>query len=322
MSRKFRVAIILINFNSSSHTIHCVESINKLTSNEIRYQIVVVDNNSAPTDFKNLDLIRNTKNLKIIRSRINTGFSTGCMIGVQNSDADYYFFLNNDCILLNDCVSILTKFMDENQQASICSPQLFSQNGTAITSFNYRPDFLSKLLGNYIFKITRKSSYFSRKTVPQVPIRVEVLSGAQLFARATDFEELGGFDTTLFLYCEEEDLAIRAYKNGKQLWLVPDAHNSHIGGASTKPSIEITHEFLISFFYIYEKHYGKTKTILLRFIYILRYLRKSFKDPKKFGLAWSILKGCHMKHSLRHRQKISYTHFDAESCKSIFDNLS
>jgi len=305
MSRKFKVAVILINYNSSSHTINCLKSIYELTPSKLSFQTIVVDNNSEPDDFNQLLKHNEFPNLEIIRSKINTGFATGCMQGVQYAEADYYFFLNNDCIIINDCLSILTEFMDGTPSATICSPQLHNADGKPTSSFNYRPDLLSKILGNYVFKFSRGPAYVHRKKVPIKPVQVEVLSGSQLFVRAVDFESIGGFDTTLFLYCEEEDLAYRAYKAGMQLWLIPDAKNSHIGGASTKPSLAIRKEFLISFFYFYEKHYGKAKTIALRLIYALRYSRKSLRDLNNLRLVWFILSGSHMKFSLRHQQRIS-----------------
>lgn len=305
MIRKYKVAVILINYNSSKYTINCIRSIYQQTSKNLPFQVIVIDNNSEAADYQNLDSVREYSDLKIIRSRINTGFATGCMTGVQHSNAEYYFFLNNDCILMNDCLSILTKFMDDQPLASICSPQLFNETHQPTSCFNYRPDLLSKILGNSIFRLTRGRSFVSRKSIPKQPIQVEVLSGSQLFARATDFETIGGFDTTLFLYCEEEDLAFRAHQLGMQMWLVPAANNSHIGGASTTPSIAINREFLISFFYFYEKHYGKIKTIILRLIYALKYLKKSIKSPSKISLVLFILLGSHMKYSLRQQQKIA-----------------
>jgi len=305
MSREFKVAVVLVNYNSSQHTINCVESIYKNTSLKIPFEIIIVDNNSQAEDYKKLHTIKKLKNLKIIRNKINTGFASGCMHGVQHADADYYFFLNNDCILMNDCITILTRFLETHESASICSPQLYNDQKQPTTSFDYRPDLSSKILGKYYFKISRGPKFISRKIIPKEPVQVEVLSGSQLFVRAIDFESLGGFDTTLFLYCEEEDLAYRAHKADMELWLVPEAKNSHIGGASTPQINAINQEFLISFFYFYEKHYGKFKTIVLRIIYAARYLRKSFKDPKKINLFWFILNGSHMKYSLRHVQKIN-----------------
>lgn len=304
MKRKYQVAVILINYDSSSFTLKCVESIYK-TSVKKKFQLIVVDNNSAIEDYKNIaDLDRIYENLKIIKSRVNTGFSGGCMLGVQNSDADYYFFLNNDCVLLNDCIGILTDFLDTHPSVALCSPQLYNNKLERVISFDYRPEILSKILGNYYFKFTRRDSFLSRRLIINKPTEVEVLSGSQLFVRAADFERIGGFDTILFLYCEEEDLALRLWKIGCKIFLVPEAQNIHIGGASTLRNIAIEKEFLISFFYFYDKHYGKTKTYFIRLLYSIKYLRRAIRNKNNLSLVGFILFGARIKDSLRHKQLI------------------
>ena len=50
----FDIAAILINYNSSNFTISCVESILEKTSNEIKLQLVIIDNNSNETDYLSL----------------------------------------------------------------------------------------------------------------------------------------------------------------------------------------------------------------------------------------------------------------------------
>jgi len=318
MNRKYRVAVILVNFNSSQFTIDCIHSIYKTTAKQIEFETIVVDNNSETQSYEQLKSLKHHPNFQLIRSRINTGFSTACMLGVQHANADYYFFLNNDCILLNDCLGILTRFLDLNPKAALCSPLIYNTEGEAVTSFSYRPDILSKVLGNVVFRFTRRDSYVSRKHAPLAPVQVEVLRGSQLFVRAIEFERIGGFDTTLFLYCEEEDLSIRFWRAKQQIWLVPQARNSHVGGASTVQGLAINREFLISFFYLYRKHYGQLKTSLLKVIYALRYLRKSFRAPSKLSLVWFILSGSPMKASLRHQQTLSDP---IESCQTPYEKV-
>ena len=40
----YDIAILLINYNSSEHSINCIQSIVEKTSIEIRYQIIIIDN--------------------------------------------------------------------------------------------------------------------------------------------------------------------------------------------------------------------------------------------------------------------------------------
>ena len=51
---EFDIAVILINYNSSSFTIECVSSILQQTSTDISYGVVIIDNASEDEDYINL----------------------------------------------------------------------------------------------------------------------------------------------------------------------------------------------------------------------------------------------------------------------------
>ena len=109
------ISIITINFNSSEYTIKLVNSIFNKVSSDIRYQIIITDNASESSDYQNLiDNIPKDKNIKIIRSNVNTGFAGGNMSGYKESSGEYLLFINNDCECINDVVTPLVDFMKKN----------------------------------------------------------------------------------------------------------------------------------------------------------------------------------------------------------------
>lgn len=300
------VSIIIINFNSSDHTLACVDSILKNTNNSaFNYNIVIVDNNSATSDYENLSVLHKHVAIKIVRSRVNLGFSAGYMFGLQFTRAKYYFFLNNDCRFLNDCLTPLFNFCSRNENVGICTPQLYSENGEVQKSLDYFPTISSKILGTSLLRLFKKEKYPDRKIVYKHPLKVDLVSGSALFVNAIAFNAIGGFDTIYFLYCEEEDLALRLSKVGYDVYLVPDAHNLHYGGGSTPNTDAIREEFYISFLYFYRKHYGLFKTQLLKIILFIKIARKLPTSYTNLSLAFFILSGAHLKHSLRHKQQIS-----------------
>lgn len=302
------VAVILINYNSSDYTIQCLNSIKSTTSEALTYKIVIIDNASETDDFhKLLDHVSTNNignNIQLYRSKINLGFSAGNMMGVQNIDADYYFLLNNDCILQNDCIGILYRFCEHNKQVALCSPQLFDNNGIPIPCINYFPTLKTKIFGSGILNLSHNNKHIRRKEIYSNPVQVDVVSGSQMFVRADYFFEIGGLDTIFFLYCEEEDMALRLNKAGYKTYLVPQARNYHLGSGSTEKSLAIKKEFYISFLYFYRKHYGVISTLLIKAIISMRLIRKSLKDKNSLKLAIFVMSGAHLKHSLRHVQKI------------------
>ena len=304
----YDVAVVLINYNSSHYTIECLSSLLSMTSKNLSYGIVIVDNASRIDDYnnlvENLSKFENHVPLFLFRSKINTGFAAGNMQGIQFINAKYFFFLNNDCSLQNDCLSILYEFCEKNTNVALCSPQLYNEDGKHHPCFDYFPYLQTKIFGLGVLRLAYGKRYIKRKNIYIEPVQVDVVSGSQMFTRASAFNDIGGFDTTFFLYCEEEDIALRLAKRGHLAYLVPEARNIHKGGGSTVPSMDIRKEFYISFMYFYRKHFGFIRQQVLKAILTIRMLRKSIRSQDNLKLTLFIATGAHLKHSLRHKQKI------------------
>lgn len=315
----YDVAVIMINYNSSNYSIKCINSIIEKTKKGLRYKIIIIDNASEKKDsiaLKNAIDDLGHEHITLFRSRVNLGFSGGNMLGIQYANADYYFFLNNDCEILNDCLGILHSFCVQNPSVGLCSPQLYkAEGGDYEPCIDYFPTLSTKILGTSILKLTYGKRFFKRKQQYMKPVEVDVISGSQMFIRASSFHEIGGFDTTFFLYSEEEDIALILFKKGIKTFLVPDAHNLHAGGGSTEASLDIKKEFYISFFYFYNKHYGRFKTSIIRLITALRLVRRSIHDRSLLPLLLFVIKGAPLKDSLRHKQKIHDALTESESAE-------
>jgi len=115
------ISVILLNYNSSRFTLDCVDSIIQQTQSA-DYEIVVVDNNSAPDDFSALQPLAQRPRLTLVRSRLNLGFAGGNMLGVQHADprAEFYYFLNNDTLLRTNVLTQLADFLNQNPGAGLC----------------------------------------------------------------------------------------------------------------------------------------------------------------------------------------------------------
>ncbi len=307
--REFQVAVILVNYNSSLFTVDCIRSIVQHTAARLRYQVIVVDNNSSAEEFKNLENVSENRNVRIVRSKINLGFSGANMMGVQWADADYYYFLNNDCLLLNDGLSILHQFMEDNPGAANVSGEMFIANGEYEYNFRYFPSLALKLFGSRVLRLFDPERYPSRHKRFTKPTRVDLVNGSSMFIRALPFEEIGGFDTHYFLYCEEEDIALRLNRAGYQTYLVPAARYQHFISRSTqgdgKINLLFLKEFYISFLYYFSKNYGLVYSLVIRCLYFLKIGRKFYKHWDYARLAFFILRGAPAKYSIRFKQKIS-----------------
>ncbi|CAA9270008.1 MAG: hypothetical protein AVDCRST_MAG95-2713 [uncultured Adhaeribacter sp.] len=301
-----QVAVIIINYNSSAFTLNCLKSIKEQTAAGLRYQIVVVDNNSRAGDYEDLQAqVGGEKDVKIIRSIVNLGFSGGNMLGLQHAQAEYIYFLNNDCELLNDNLSLLYQFMKANPSAAICIGQMFNGNRNFQHSFNHFPTLALAIFGTTFLRKLSPEKYPRKRNRYEKPIRVQSVSGSAMFIDTEKFAQIGGFDTNYFLYCEEEDVCFNLNKQGYQAYLVPAAQFIHYMGQSTNRSFAIEREFYISLLYFHRKHHSLPEYMVLKLLYFLNNIRKVFRHKIHLKLALCILRGAPMKYSLRHTQKLN-----------------
>ena len=299
------VSIIIINYNSVKYTINCVNSILEKTDKNLNYEIIIVDNNSDVNDKEQLKIFEQNPIIKLVFSKLNLGFAGGNAFGVQYAAGKYYFFLNNDCVLLEDAVASFYKYCLNNHQTGIVSCYTKSEDGDLQYNYSFFPTISSKFFGVTFSKLFNKINYPVKNDIYKNPFKVDLVGGSVMFVNAKTYGLIGGFDTTYFLYSEEEDLAFRMTKAGYDVEIIPQILIQHFGGKSTEKSLDIKKEFYISFFYFYRKHYGFIKTQLLKKYLFLKLIRKFYKKDI-LKLVCFIIGGAHLKHSLRHKQKVNF----------------
>lgn len=301
------IAAILINYNSSNHTINCIQSIIEKTDKNLNLQIIVTDNCSKKEDFETLrtfvDALQHP-NLVLVRSVINTGFGGGNMHGVQFSNAKYLAFLNNDILLKNDCLSLVKDVMDQRNDIGIAGGQAFKENGDFMISLDHFASPSREILGRKFLEITNSKKHPKRKKKYANPIQVNFVPGSFMFVRSKDFYEVGGFDTNIFLYYEETDLCRRLLSENKPAFLIPSAEFIHLHGASTPRTIAIKKELKISLLYIIRKHYGFFAHKLVLYFLIVKYFFSSLVKPKHWPLFALLIGGAPISKSLKTMQKI------------------
>jgi GT2 family glycosyltransferase len=304
----FDIAVILINYNTSEHSINCIRSIIEKTSKNINYQIIITDNCSEKEDYLKLKSFCNEinfSNLELHRSNINTGFGGGNMHGLQFANAKYLAFVNNDTLFINDCFSILTNALENNQNIGIAGAQAYKENGDFMISLDHFASPTREILGRNFLEFINSKKHPKRKKKYSTPIQVNFVPGSFMFVRAKDLYEVGGFDTNIFLYYEETDLCIRLANQSKFAYLIPEAEFTHYHGASTEQrSLAVKKELKISLLYIIQKHYGFFGHKIVLFFLIVRYFFSSILKPKHWSLFFLLLAGAPLSKSLRTKQKI------------------
>ncbi len=301
------VGIVLINYNNYKLTIEAVKSIIYNTAPELRFQIIIIDNASDYEDYTSLLKWVNGEGngrVNLIRSVINTGFGGGNMMGVQHINAKYYAFINNDSILQNDCLSLLNNFMDDHTDVAISAPDMLDEKMERKIGFDHFVSVQREIFGSSFLEWINPKKYPNRKATYDKPLAVNYVNGSFMFCRAKDFDDVGGFDTNIFLFFEESDLCYRLYKRGKSTFFVPEAKYVHLQGKSMPHPTTTKIELKTSMFYVIRKHSGYLSYQFLRLVFILRYGLTSLVKPKYFSLFIRILIGLPLSKSIKNKQKI------------------
>jgi len=303
-----QVSVIIINFNSSRFTAAYIKSFKEHTASDLTYKIIVVDNSSKIEDYEQLvQSCANIAGVRVIRSIVNLGFSGGNMLGLQAATGEYLYFINNDCEVLNDNLSILYQFMQTNPHEGICTGQMHDGDLNLHPAFGYFPTLSLRLFGSdllWLFPYPEK--FTDKEKVYQQPVAVPLVTGAAMFIDREKFAAISGFDTNYFLYCEEEDVCLRMRKKQYEVYLVPAARFIHYMGKSTTRNFPIELENYISLLYYHRKFHSYPAYLGLKLLYFFKNIRKVCRHRLYGKLAFYILLGAPQKYSLKHKQKLRF----------------
>jgi GT2 family glycosyltransferase len=301
MAQHAKIAVVILNYNSADHTLRCLAALKAQSA--VMPEVVVVVNASAPADRAKLAPLPR-EGVRLIDSGSNLGFSGGMMLGANQVQADYCLLLNNDCEFQNDVLAALTGFMETHADAALCGTGMVDESGKPRSSFNYFPSLSRAIFGHGLSRLLHPARYPDRRAQHTEPLQVDVVSGAAMFLRVSVLRELGGLDTGYFLYCEEEDYALRVHRAGWQTWLVPAARMMHVGGASSqgaelKPRLQ--KEFYISFCRYLRLHHGSLYGLTYRLVLAVKLFKRTLTGRARFSLVGFVLRGAPESASLRYQ---------------------
>jgi hypothetical protein len=109
------LSIIIVNYKSWNKLSMCLNSL--LKQKEIRYEVIVVDNNS--NDEKLLSFRQKYEWVKWIENSKNYGFAKACNIGAANTKSKWHLFLNPDTVIKSQSLNSLIEFCNTNPEHRI-----------------------------------------------------------------------------------------------------------------------------------------------------------------------------------------------------------
>jgi len=238
MENKILLAIIIINYKTPQLVLDCLGSLLP-ELNDINAQVIIVDNYSNDGSCEKIrDWLNENdvlKQVKLISSSENTGFSGGNNIGVKSIDAEYYLLLNSDTLVRQGAISILMAAANQDNSLGLISPRLEWPDATPQEScFRFHTP-ISEIISSANTGLV--TALFRKFNVPHAvmehPDFYDWTSFACVLVRADVFKEIGFMDEDYFMYFEDVAFAYYAKKASWEVFNVPEAHVVHLRGGSS-----------------------------------------------------------------------------------------
>ena len=274
------LSVCIVNWNGGDFLASCVGSVYGGVG-EREIEVIIVDNGS--TDGSAVEIKRLFPETTIIEHGRNDGFAAANNIAIDHSQGRYLLFLNPDTIVDPGSIGRMVSFLEEERAAGALGCKLYHPvTGSIESSARSNPEPLP-LFWNllYLDRFFPRNRLFGRYLMSHRSEderrEVDWVTGACMLARREAVETAGGFDASFFMYCEDIDICYRIKSNGWKIYYLPEAKVGHYRGRSSERlkgeregalSVWGAGQYARSMVRFYRKHYGGSRTLLLRAILI------------------------------------------------------
>lgn len=229
------VCVVLVTYNSAAVIGRAVASIPAAA------EVIVVDN-ASPEGTAWRGALPHA--VTLIEMGRNAGFGTACNAGARAARTRYVLFLNPDAVLAPDALDRLLEAARRYGDPAILMPAMVAENGR-----------LMRKEGTILEPVARRNRLKTFEIAGDYCTRF--VHGAAFLMARDAFLALGGFDEAIFLYHEDDDLAVRALAARIPIITVSAARVSHGVGRSSTPSLKQT--FAINRFKQQSERYVRRK---------------------------------------------------------------
>ena len=238
------VLVVIVNYRSAALTIKCLASLVEEMTAFPNGRVIVVDNASEDDSVESIATAISTHEwqdwVELLPSDVNGGYAYGNNLALvqafkQNQRPDYVYLLNPDTIIRPGAMRELMAFMEANPTVGITGSRLEDLDQTPQYSAFRFPTLGSEIDQGLKLGIVTKllSRWVTILPMTDQPCPADWVAGASMMVRTEVFEDVGLMDDDYFLYYEEVDFCLQAYRNSWSCWYVPASRVVHFVGQST-----------------------------------------------------------------------------------------
>lgn len=222
-SQRPRASVIIPNWNGLAYLRPCLDSLARQTYGEA--EVIVVDNASEDESVPVME--REYPWVRVVALAENRGYAGGCNAGIAEARGEILVLLNNDTVAEPDWLEALVAALDEHPDAGLAATRIMLHD---------RRDILHSAGDLYRRDGTADSRGVWQPYGPPYDETAYLFGacGGAMAVRREVIEQVGAFDESFFMYCEDIDLNWRAQRAGWRCIYTPQAvvyhHLSATGG--------------------------------------------------------------------------------------------
>ena len=209
-----QVIVAIPTLASDTAFLDSIRSIERQTRGEV--EIVVVDNSGEGRVRRQLT---EPGGVRVIENASNVGFGEAVNQAWRSSAAPLLATINDDAVAAPGWIEALVDAMDRHPEAGMCASRVVLAGDSEVL------DSAGMVIGADGTSKQRGQD----KPAKDFEVEEEVLfpSASAAMYRRRMLDEVGWFDSSFFLYCEDTDLGLRARWAGWKCYYVPAATVTH-----------------------------------------------------------------------------------------------
>jgi GT2 family glycosyltransferase len=203
------VTVVVPTLAAGKSLDECLASLDRQTFRD--FEVIVVDNSGRRQ-------VKPREDSRVIANDRNVGFGAAVNQAFHQSQAPFFAVLNDDAVAHPGWLEALLSAVEHRADIGMCASQVRLADSGLLDSAGMLLclDGSSKQRGHL-----EASECYRRKEEALLP------SGSAALYRREMLDEIGLFDESFFLYCEDTDLGLRARWAAWECFYVPDAVVEH-----------------------------------------------------------------------------------------------
>lgn len=190
--------------------------------------------------------------ITVVRNSVPQGFGANHNAAFALCDRPFFCPLNPDIELAGNPFQVLVEHLVDMQDVGVAAPVATRPNGEIEDNFRRFPTIVG-LLRKVV--VGARGAY--SVSVGGPVFLAEWVAGMFMLFRSEAYRRLGGFDEGFFLYYEDVDICVRAWREGVKVLACPDVAVVHDARRDSRRKLRFLRWHVVSVLRFFCKHWGR-----------------------------------------------------------------